>query len=139
MMDDDPARERDVTSNPTNDLFTLRNERFYHWVRSIGGVTLSKILECQSISSAPILLNTDDVFGIFNDEIPDLQKLKDQSCFKLTNGDLVVNPGTKNGLISVLKILEHVKGERFRYRANLPITSGTSSLRKDPFVTSLIA
>ena len=121
----------------SNSCFILRDKEFFDWVGLAGGLKLSSILECQSINSPNILLNTNDVFEIFNYDIPYLQQLKEESCFKLSNGGFIVKPGIKTGLIHVLKLLREAREED--HNGN-PEQSNFEVLvkKKDSLISSLI-
>ena len=137
-MDSDLIQERDEAFITSNSLFTLRDKQFFDWVRSTGGLLLSNILECQSINSPQILLNIEDVFEIFNHEVLELKRLKHESCFQLTNGNFIIKPGLKSGLMYVLKLLKQAREAQIQTENHQEIHDQVSLIRKDPLINSLI-
>ena len=124
---------------PSNNLFNLRDKSFFGGIRSIGGALLSNILECRSMYSPEVLLNTDDVFEIFHYDIPVLSKLKEESCVRLTNGDYVVKPGIRNGLSHLIKLWKQAKEKSSKDKDPQGMKFKNMSLvEKDLLIRSLI-
>lgn len=92
---------------PSDNIFDLKGEEFFAWIRCTRGEILAAVLEIQCIDSAQVLINSQDPFDIFKYDSPDINALREKVYFKTTTGCFVLKPGIEvnyNGLLNSLKL-----------------------------------
>ncbi|CAF1604302.1 unnamed protein product, partial [Adineta ricciae] len=89
-----------------DDIFARIDDDFFSIVKLVAGESVFKILQAQLINSARKLLNTGDVFEIFQVESDETDAIKAASCFRSKTGQYIVKPGIQTGLSNLVKLLQ---------------------------------
>ena len=101
----------DVFTLP-DDIFSCIDDKFHFVVKLLAGDSLLNILRIQLINSARKLLNTHDVFAIFQIESEATDVLKAECCFKSKAGQFIVKPGIQTSLSCFTKLLHQKLNEQ---------------------------
>lgn len=105
-----------------DDVFTYCGDPFFHLIHTLVGNDIVEILRIQSINSTQSFINTKDPLAIFQLNIPELSCIKDRLYFKLSNGDLVIKVGIKNGfknLNSLFKLKQNEQQAKMSGNVNI--------------------
>jgi hypothetical protein len=89
------------TSMLLNNIFSLKGDEFFNCICQLSGEILCEILKIQFIDSAETLLNSSNLFNIFQYNSPEINGLRNKVCFKMDNGDYIV----KSGILTNLSLL----------------------------------
>ncbi len=92
----------------TENVFSLKNDEFYDFIRTLVGQQIVDILKFQSISSTQSLIRYPNIFDIFNMKCsqPDFLTIRQRSCLELDDGQLIVKVGLINNLNYLLEFLK---------------------------------
>ncbi|CAF4339832.1 unnamed protein product [Rotaria sp. Silwood2] len=88
-----------------SDIFLLKNDSFYSYVKEAVGEVPASYLKFLGINSVDCLLRVDDIFSFVSIDSPEFNDLKSKLAFQLNNGAFVVRPGFKHILNNFIQIL----------------------------------
>lgn len=127
----------DTAVLPDN-IFALKGQEFFRVVRSLVGEVVCNILEIQIIDSAENLLNTSDVFEIFNYDSEEIDAVKKESCFKMKNGEHVIRTGVLNNMTYLKNLLKKKFNESSFLNDNLSEETYCKLIDQNPMLKSLV-
>ena len=132
----------DVTVVP-KDIFERVDHKFYDVVKSVAGDSLAKILKIQLINSVGKLLNTPDVFAIFQYDSEETDTIKLESCFKSKTGQFIVRPDIESSFSYFKNLLNKALKQKQESTSNEKTESYSSYitdkfLDKHPLLKTLI-
>lgn len=92
---------------PSN-VLALSGYDFFQFIRNTLGEPEANLLCKISVRTTSSLLLVENPLDIFNEDIEDeeLEKLKDQLCFKMKNDKLIIKPGVLAGFLSLKQALK---------------------------------
>ncbi|CAF3208802.1 unnamed protein product [Rotaria socialis] len=98
---------------PSN-VLTLSGYDFFQFIRNTLGEPEANLLCKISVRTTSSFLLIENPLDIFNEDIEDeeLDKLKDQLCFKMKNDKLLIKPGVLAGFLSLRQALKDKLNEQ---------------------------
>ena len=114
-----------------NNVWHLKGDEFFQFIRNIAGETLCEILQLKSSDSTQLFLNTPDLFDVFKHDSFDINHLRDGVYFKTESGDYI----RKSGIITNVSLLINlVNAEREQQREKISV----DLIDENPLLGSLI-
>lgn len=92
-----------------NNVLSLKGDDFYKFIKQLGGEMLCEILKIQLIDSTETLMNSNNLFDIFQYNSPEIDCLRDKIYFKTENGSYILKIGIKANLSLLTNILNKKK------------------------------
>lgn len=126
----------------TTDIFSLKNDAFYTFVRELVGQQIVDVMTFQSITSTQSLIRNSNIFDAFQLQCsePSFLAVRSRSCWQLDDGQFVVKIGLVNNLnylLDFLKQQQRLNPER-EDRTTATVTESSESIGKHPLLTRLI-
>ena len=118
-------------------VLTLSAYHFPQFIRNTLGELEANLLRKISVKTTSSLLLVENPLDIFNKDIEDeeLEKLKDQLCFKMKNEKLLLAPGVLAGFLSLKQALKDKlnpeqtsKSKRRKQQSDSNVSSISSSM-----------
>ena len=84
---------------PSN-ILTLRGDEFFKCIKQLSGEVICDLLKIQLIDSTEVLINTDDLFEIFQYNSPEINCLRDKIYFKADDDGYILKSGIRTNLLN---------------------------------------